>query len=509
MSWRLRRRVDRKSALCAIRREAPDRRLASTPLVAKPPGCEKDIHALGCAPVSTLDSDPRESLVVAGTLRDMGQLVDAQSVLVAGLRLGRDHPEEFRTMVSELVGLYERTHHARRALACLWYLGDTERMHAFERKLQPRELARCAMLHARSKSPSEDEKRTWVVRAAESYERGHWWVHAAEAWREAGKPERALAQWQRGAQRLASQRLLALEGLCRACEVEAARESGAVADAARARAIDLLRWTANSHAERGRGDMAAEVHALLLKLAERWDDQSLLEQASAAIRKHDRWLPPNFETPHPAEELRVWSNGWDVTELVGDWMAHPPAGMSRELVLELRLLALEVDGMPSGAVMYPLSRLAHGLGDGVYPSIRPLELLSRRRAPAVRVAVARALGRLRHRRSLRALTMALDDPSPDVVRAAHRSIASMTEPSMVGGLLSLIGTGTYGRRDHRHAGLERARQAALRAIAGMSEQAQEVVDDILERGSQSDRRILREALGVAATDKHFHVLAQT
>ena len=114
-------------------------------------------------------------------------------------------------------------------------------------------------------------------------------------------------------------------------------------------------------------------------------------------------------------ELLAWEDGWEITEHSADWMTSGQSRVAPPVALELRLLALESEGKPAGAVVYALSRLAHGLADAGYEALGPLEVLSRRRSASVRVAVARSFGRLPGTRSLRALTRALDDPDPEVV----------------------------------------------------------------------------------------------
>jgi HEAT repeat protein len=177
-------------------------------------------------------------------------------------------------------------------------------------------------------------------------------------------------------------------------------------------------------------------------------------------------------------------------------MVLPTEEVSPELALELRLLALATEGQTSAAAIQGLSRLAQGLGNAGYEAIGPLELLYRRRAHWVRVAVVRALGQLPYPRAFRLLIQALSDSEPSVVRQAQRSIAGMRNPQLLESVLGLIASGAYARGYPQDKEFFETRRAAIEALAGIAApQARDALRWIREQGSLADRRILGEVLG--------------
>jgi len=271
------------------------------------------------------------------------------------------------------------------------------------------------------------------------------------------------------------------------------------AEASVDRAVQRFQWLAALHSRHGRFDVAAGCHALVMDLAERGGRDELVRASRRAfeeqMNRYDGGLsgmPEVRRLVAVGDELCAWENGFEIAEHTADWMTLGTR-VSPALALELRLLALETEGKPAGAVVYALSRLAHGLGEVGPEALGPLGVLSRRRTPAVRVAVARSLGLLPSPRSLRALTQALRDPDPEVVEEATRSIAKMTGPEVVGGLLSLIGQGSYGGNIRRDATLDATRRAAFAALAGTRE-AKSLVSWILEHGGRRDRRLMEEVV---------------
>ncbi len=456
--------------------------------------------------MNATDSELQESLSIAKTLSDLGKLVDAQSVLVAGLRLARKRPEQGSALVRELGSCYARTQNFREAISCAWFAFDTLWMDKLQPHIPPRDQARTMAIRANMCGLRSNEGRTWSVRSAEAFEKDRRWVHASKQWMNAGKHERALEHWRGIGNRMATRGAIAIEALCRVNQARCARDSGDLdhANGAIDRAVSLLQEWTKSHARLGRTDLAVEGCEILLSLAQKWGRKDLIEQTERArtVQLARDLVPIKHSDVQDSAMLNLltWECGWEVAEMTADWLVNPPDSVARELALELRLLSLETDGKPSGAVMYPLCRLAHGLGDGGYAAIPPLEVLAKRRAPAVRVAVARSLGRLGCRRSLRALTAALGDPSPTVVQEARTSIASMHNPCLLGGILELIGAGTYAQAFPPNPSAEATRQAAFRALVGMSNHsADEMIRWILEHGGASDRRLLNEALSEKRT----------
>jgi len=450
--------------------------------------------------VNTGNADPQDTIVVARSLTMLGQLADAQAVLVAGLRLARDLPEQLLVMAQELGSLFERTRDTSAALSCAWHSLDLERMNAIEVRVPPRDRARSWVLRARGVA-NEDDRARCLVKAATLFAQERRWVHAADLWGQAGELQRALEGWQSAARAVG--RFPYALALCRVNEARTAQRLArmGVANAAFERAVELLRATAAHHARNGQPDIAADCHGLVVEVAEAWERPSLADEARRDCeRELERDLgvlqseSVGTRAATVTRELLAWENAWDITEVTADWMTSSRSDVAPALAFELRLLALEIEGKPSGAVVYALSRLAHGLGDAGYEALGPLEVLSRRRSSAVRIAVARSLGRLPCRRSLRALTRALDDTDPAVVKEAQKSIAAMRGPKVLGGVLTLIGTGTYGRGFRRDASMDATRRAAFSALAGTEEAAQ-LVSWILEHGGQSDRRLMGEVLG--------------
>ncbi|MFW5740697.1 MAG: HEAT repeat domain-containing protein [Myxococcota bacterium] len=374
-------------------------------------------------------------MTVARTLASLGQLTDAQSVLVAGLRLARGQPEALEGMVRELGTLAERTRHATAALSCAWFAPELERMRALDADAAPSDQARSWMLRGQR---AGSEAVRCFERAAALFSSDAKWAHTAEAWERAGAMNHAAAAWER------------------------------VARAA---------WR-----------------------APRWQALARVKQRHAV-----QGSPPEEIAPQSlivaSRELRAWENGWDIADHTADWLTCERTEVSPALSLELRLLALETDGKPSGAVVYALSRLAHGLGDVGEPALMPLGVLSRRRAPAVRRAVVRALGRIPRAAALRALIRALDDPDAAVVDEARKSIAALRGPDVLGGLLTLAGTGSYAGRMRRAPLSDATRRAVFTALSAM-EEAQPYVASILQTGGQADRRMMREVMASSAATAH-------
>ena len=101
------------------------------------------------------DSDSQDTLIVARNLAMLGQLSDARSVLVAGLRLARGCPEDLCVMAGELLALYERMREPIGALSCAWHLRDFQRMESLEARVPARLAARSWVLRAREAQGDE------------------------------------------------------------------------------------------------------------------------------------------------------------------------------------------------------------------------------------------------------------------------------------------------------------------------------------------------------------------
>lgn len=432
----------------------------------------------------------------------MGHLSDARAVLVAGLRLAREEPDVLQEMAVELASLCERMGDVAGALSCAWHLRSFDRIDALGSRAAPADRARGWALRARVAEHAEDVDRAsgWHTKAASLFAQERKWAHAAHHWERAAAYDRALDTWRRLAR--STRRIPSVEALSRASEariaLHAAREGEA--EAAFDRAVALLEELARQHASRGYPDLAAACHSLLVELYEAWQRPTQAGRARLDWEREARryagstWAcAPRAPLRSITAELLAWEDGWEITEHAADWMTSDHSRVQPGVAIELRLLALESDGKPAGAAVYALSRLAHGLADAGYEALGPLELLSRRRSAAVRVAVARSFGRLPGSRSLRALTRALDDPSPDVVSQARKSIAAMRRPELVGGLLTLAAAGAYGGGTRPDPANDATRQAAFAALAAMHE-AEPIVSWILQHGGQADQRLMREVV---------------
>ncbi len=435
-------------------------------------------------------TDPEDNLAVARTLSDLGHLVDAQSMLVDGLRLARKHRDHFRTIVEELAPLYLRTRNGRAAQSCGWYLGQDATQEPLGDDVPLRDRARGMV--RRGMGLEGDERLACHAQAAEWFERDGRWMHGAQQWASAGEYARSFALWGKVARTFVVRSQPRVEAYCLVSEARMAWLAGEerAADAACARAVELLRRVLDGHVLAGRADEASDCYGVLEDLSKSWERPEVMAGVYVPVRVQ------SHPTRSVERDLLAWENGWEIAEQTADWMVHPSEEVSPELALELRLLALATEGQPSAAVIQGLSRLARGLGDAGFEAIGPLELLYRRRAHWVRVAVVQALGQLPYPRAFRLLIQALSDSEPSVVRQAQRSIAGMRNPQLLESVLGLFASGAYARGYPQDKEFFETRRAAIEALAAISlPQARDAVRWIREQGSVADRRILGEVLG--------------
>jgi tetratricopeptide (TPR) repeat protein len=219
----------------------------------------------------------------------------------------------------------------------------------------------------------------------------------------------------------------------------------------------------------------------------RFDGVADVPRGPALLASNDAERAP---PPLWRDDLLEWEDRGDALEACADLLAEPddparPAVRRLALVGQLAALAAAAAGPNDAARTLPV--VAERLGAiELYRVISPLESLARHRLPAVRFAAVRALSRCPYKRTFVSLERALRDSERTVVDEARRAIERLRFDHAFDPLVRLYRAGPDGE----------ARLAALRAITRLAHpDARELVERVLESGSDVERRAVRSVLG--------------
>ncbi len=234
-------------------------------------------------------------------------------------------------------------------------------------------------------------------------------------------------------------------------------------------------------------DVAASRRSHYAVASHRFDGVADAPRGVARLASNDaEHVPP----PLWRDDLLEWEDRGDALEACADLLAEPddPAHPAvRRLALLGRLAALAAANAGPSDEARTLPVVAERLGAiELYRVIAPLESLARHRLPTVRFAAVRALSRCLYKRTFVSLERALRDSDRAVVDEARRAIERLRFDHAFDPLVRLYRAGPDGE----------ARLAALRAIARLAHpEARELVERVLESGSDVERRAVRSVLG--------------
>ncbi len=128
----------------------------------------------------------------------------------------------------------------------------------------------------------------------------------------------------------------------------------------------------------------------------------------------------------------------------------------------------------------------------LYSMLSPMERLARSRMPAVRAAVAKALGRFLYKRTFLSLRALIADPEPQVRLEACRAVEQLRFPHAFDPLARIF----------RESADNDARMAALRALAHVdTDEAAEMVVGLLLHAGPGERDALMAAVSGARNER--------
>lgn len=192
-------------------------------------------------------------------------------------------------------------------------------------------------------------------------------------------------------------------------------------------------------------------------------------------------------------DLVEWEQRGSASDACADVLLAPDpwSEVVRRRSIAARLTALRVEAAEASAeaqialvdVLAPLE---------LYSMLSPMERLARSRMPAVRAAVAKALGRFLYKRTFLSLRALIADPEPQVRLEACRAVEQLRFPHAFDPLARIF----------RESADNDARMAALRALAHVdTDEAAEMVVGLLLHAGPGERDALMAAVSGARNER--------